>query len=1071
MKNLKKVLAFVLSFALVFGMVVTAAVTRFPDVPEDATYAEAVEVLSALGIIVGDENGNFNPDSPITRAEMSKLLYAMVSTGSVGQAATSFNDVPAEHWASGYIQGAKQLGFIDGYDAYTFGPEDDVTYEQVLKLVLCAMGYRPAAEINGGYPTGYLMVAADIGLNKGVTNITGPEPAPRSVVASIIYNGLNLPIMKQTQYGSDAKYVKMDGSLEANYVFSTLLHKTYNAYKVEGKVMANSKTALKGSPEQKTGYVRFEITNTLKVSPADLGYFGADYPSVDRPLELPPVYAEGTGADELLGYESVAFIRAIDGTEFEIISIVPKANRNIKISISKAEQIYDDTRDSAVRELDKFSLTGEGGSKRIYSYWVDRSKDSRITVAEVSPEAYVIWNGEYKGRVNSLSNTELTPYINGRYNENNVVRPLIGKVDLVDVDYDGKIDIINSKSYKVGVVASVNVNTKRITFDERSSGLGAAIVLDEYEVPTLKEYTIKMKDGKPVELSEIQPNDVLNICTNDVSEPIFYDIIVTREPTEGTVSEIDLANGKYGIDGKLYGITPGISITLDVGSEGIFYLDMDGNIAAVDASYSAGKYAYLIKMGGTDFEDVQMKMLTEEGIQILMVSERIRINDVTKKLTEAYTKGDINTIFGGAIGFTKFPEADASQAVKLSDVAVADGYGGYEATDNLTPAILLHALTGESYDGKAAPVLNSNLLGAMTDNDDANAFIAYDTDVNGFLRTIDLPIYRPNDLTRFNFVEDRYSAFEPGDGVEWRADFGKFIGSTRMVSPNAKVFMIIGDNSDDYAVRDITALRDGGIYRPFLFGMTADGVSAVLLLSDEPILGTDSSVAVFDSASRGTYQDERVTNIYCYQDGAKLSNPLRVDPVGVQVTGGRTRLEDLRLGDTFVYTTDSKGYVTKIHVLFTPGFTAPPLDPSTDFTDYLYIDGLTGWEIYDMANARTGLESAIYFGYLTKRSSSGDAQTLTVLPGSGDYADAQIFTVPKDLPVITIRPAYPDIASKRIHVNYTAQDLETSWYTEETGTGNIIFDDPYTTPDGMRYVFIRTIGHEPVEIIYVDYHA
>ena len=64
MKNLEKVLAFVVVFAMMFTFAVSA--NTFPDVPETASYAEAVNILSSLGLMIGDENGNFHPDTILT---------------------------------------------------------------------------------------------------------------------------------------------------------------------------------------------------------------------------------------------------------------------------------------------------------------------------------------------------------------------------------------------------------------------------------------------------------------------------------------------------------------------------------------------------------------------------------------------------------------------------------------------------------------------------------------------------------------------------------------------------------------------------------------------------------------------------------------------------------------------------------------------------------------------------------------------------------------------------------------------------------------------------------------------
>ena len=50
----------------------------YPDVEDNASYAEAVETLNVLGIMIGDEKGNFNPEASITRAEINKKLLNTV---------------------------------------------------------------------------------------------------------------------------------------------------------------------------------------------------------------------------------------------------------------------------------------------------------------------------------------------------------------------------------------------------------------------------------------------------------------------------------------------------------------------------------------------------------------------------------------------------------------------------------------------------------------------------------------------------------------------------------------------------------------------------------------------------------------------------------------------------------------------------------------------------------------------------------------------------------------------------------------------------------------------------------
>ena len=100
MKTLKKVLAVVLALAMMLGMTVTAS-AAFED--ETVTYKEAVDVMNAVGVMVGDANGKFNPTANLTRAEAVTVINrALKSLGfeiKMPNITLSFPDLSEEHWA------------------------------------------------------------------------------------------------------------------------------------------------------------------------------------------------------------------------------------------------------------------------------------------------------------------------------------------------------------------------------------------------------------------------------------------------------------------------------------------------------------------------------------------------------------------------------------------------------------------------------------------------------------------------------------------------------------------------------------------------------------------------------------------------------------------------------------------------------------------------------------------------------------------------------------------------------------------------------------------------------------
>ena len=105
----------------------------FPDVPEDAWYATAVNTLASLGMVSGDANGNYRPNDPITRAEFCVIALAFAYEPE--DASCGFYDVFRSDWFYPYVAQAAAYGWIGGYANNTFGPNDNITRAQVTTIV------------------------------------------------------------------------------------------------------------------------------------------------------------------------------------------------------------------------------------------------------------------------------------------------------------------------------------------------------------------------------------------------------------------------------------------------------------------------------------------------------------------------------------------------------------------------------------------------------------------------------------------------------------------------------------------------------------------------------------------------------------------------------------------------------------------------------------------------------------------------------------------------------------------------------------------------------------------------
>ena len=105
---MKKVLSIVLSLVLVICMMPVMAFAGTNDAAYNDIAGEkcegAVNVLSALGVVDGYENGTYKPEQTVTRAEMAKLVITALGMDSYATATkSSYSDMALAQWAIPYL--------------------------------------------------------------------------------------------------------------------------------------------------------------------------------------------------------------------------------------------------------------------------------------------------------------------------------------------------------------------------------------------------------------------------------------------------------------------------------------------------------------------------------------------------------------------------------------------------------------------------------------------------------------------------------------------------------------------------------------------------------------------------------------------------------------------------------------------------------------------------------------------------------------------------------------------------------------------------------------------------------
>ena len=204
MRNLKRALSLGLTATMISGlMVMGSSAASYADVTSKQN-EEAIEVLKTVGIMVGDENGKFNPDAKVTRNEMAVVMCNLLDYTVASYKGTSpFTDVP--EWAEPYVAACYTNGITSGYDAKTYGGSDTVTTGQAALMLLKALRYfQYSADFGSDWLVETTKNGSTAGLFDGVA--TGAKEAlTRNDVAQMVLNALEADLVKAEKNGSDVQ--------------------------------------------------------------------------------------------------------------------------------------------------------------------------------------------------------------------------------------------------------------------------------------------------------------------------------------------------------------------------------------------------------------------------------------------------------------------------------------------------------------------------------------------------------------------------------------------------------------------------------------------------------------------------------------------------------------------------------------------------------------------------------------------------------------------------------------------------------------------------------------------------
>ncbi len=202
----KKFLSLLLSAALVLAMVLPAS-AAFTDIT-DSQLQKQVSVLQMLGVIGGTSASTFSPNGTLSRAQFCKMAVVLLGRENeepLYRNRTIFPDVKSSHWARGYINlavsvdvggstgengqttgGVKLIrGMADG----TFQPDRAITYAEAVTILMRVLGYSDT-DAGMNWPTGYLQLAAKLGVTDGLSGLNANSSLTRAQAATMFYQAL-----------------------------------------------------------------------------------------------------------------------------------------------------------------------------------------------------------------------------------------------------------------------------------------------------------------------------------------------------------------------------------------------------------------------------------------------------------------------------------------------------------------------------------------------------------------------------------------------------------------------------------------------------------------------------------------------------------------------------------------------------------------------------------------------------------------------------------------------------------------------------------------------------------------
>ncbi len=279
---MRKIIAMICCVVLLCSVPIVFAAADDTGTAAYGKQMKALDMFTALGIVSDLDETNFDPAKQMTRGEFACLVAKLIRADEKNLR-IYFYDVPANHYSCAAVAALVEAGVLKGNGEKQFYPDELITGNEAYAIAVRLLSYTRHAEVNGGYPTGYLVTANRLKLTGGSAN-------------AVLTMGDALVLLRQTLITPvmDINKVERKGeNTEISYYQSneTLLSLYYDAYYNEGVVTAVKRKGVYGERQMRKNEIEIDGLKYTVANGEGGAFFGR---------EVEYIYSERNEGDRIL---------------------------------------------------------------------------------------------------------------------------------------------------------------------------------------------------------------------------------------------------------------------------------------------------------------------------------------------------------------------------------------------------------------------------------------------------------------------------------------------------------------------------------------------------------------------------------------------------------------------------------------------------------------------------------------------------------------------------------------------------------------------------------------------------